>query len=254
MADSHNQDRFRLPTYLDPTRPIRLVGRAVGAAFAKQGHPPGTLVQPYRAPDEHATLRLISYANEELVERDLDGLSDLGDPEGVVWINLDGVHDVDLVRQVSEHFGLHPLLMEDLVTVGRRPKYEEYDPYLFVVLQMLTVKPGTFQVVEEQVSFVLGNGVLLTFQERQGDVFELVRERLRLHSGRIRTRGADYLCYALMDTLIDGYFGVLDALGRATEGLDADLEGTPGPETIRRIHEVKRETLILRRSVWPPTP
>lgn len=251
MPDAPSGAGSLLSTYLHRANPARLLGRVVGPMFAKRGKPPGTLILPEVPPTERSTLTVLTFDADHVLEVQVGSLDEIPPSVGVLWINLDGTHDVEMVRGLGEKFGLHPLLVEDVATVGQRPKFEEFDPYVFIVLHMLAVVGDDFQVDEEQVTFVLGDRLLLTFQERPGDVFEPVRERIRQGSGRLRSRGADYLCYALMDATVDSYFGVLERLGHATEAVDADLTADPGPETIRAIHDLKRETLILRRSVWP---
>jgi magnesium transporter len=194
----------------------------------------------------------MSYSEDRLEEGEVESLEAVvASSLSVRWLNLDGLHDVSILREIGERFDLHRLLLEDVISVGQRPKFEEYDGRLFVVLHMLSVDDVEAQIREEQVSMVLSGGKLLTFQERTGDVFEPVRRRLREASGRIRARGADYLMYALIDAVVDGYFGVLERLGNAAERLDGEIADDPNPDTARRLHALKREALVARRSIWP---
>jgi magnesium transporter len=194
----------------------------------------------------------MSYSEDRLEEGEVESLEAVvASSLSVRWLNLDGLHDVSILREIGERFDLHRLLLEDVISVGQRPKFEEYDGRLFVVLHMLSVDDVEAQIREEQVSMVLSGGTLLTFQERTGDVFEPVRRRLREASGRIRARGADYLMYALIDAVVDGYFGVLERLGNAAERLDGEIADDPNPDTARRLHALKREALVARRSIWP---
>jgi magnesium transporter len=194
----------------------------------------------------------MSYSEDRLEEGEVESLEAVvASSLSVRWLNLDGLHDVSILREIGERFDLHRLLLEDVISVGQRPKFEEYDGRLFVVLHMLSVDDVEAQIREEQVSMVLSGGTLLTFQERTGDVFEPVRRRLREASGRIRARGADYLMYALIDAVVDGYFGVLERLGNAAERLDGEIADDPTPDTARRLHALKREALVARRSIWP---
>jgi len=173
------------------------------------------------------------------------------DSPTVSWVNMDGLHDVDMIRDLGERFGWHPLMLEDIVSVGQRPKMEAYDGYVYLVLPMLSWHDAHDQVVEEQLSLILGKGYVFTFQERVGDVFESVRERLRSGRGRIRSRGADYLTYALMDAVVDHYFTVLERVGDVTEGLEAELLDDPKQSTMHDLHSLKRELISVRRAVWP---
>jgi magnesium transporter len=171
--------------------------------------------------------------------------------EGVLWINVDGLHDIDRVRALGQHFGVHPLVLEDIVQVGQRPKQELYDGFLYLVLSMLRWHEETSEVLEEQVSLLLGPGWVLTFQERRGDVFDPVRERLKSGSGTIRSRGADYLFYALVDVIVDRYYDVLDRLGGQAERLELSVLNDPDDPTIRALYHLRRELLVLRRAVVP---
>ncbi|MFC1791330.1 magnesium/cobalt transporter CorA, partial [Gemmatimonadota bacterium] len=144
-----------------------------------------------------------------------------------------------------------PLVLEDLVNTGQRPKIEEYDEYIFVVLRMLTLRADGLGVKSEQVGIILGDGYVLSFQERAGDVWEAVRERIRGASGRIRSRGADYLAYALIDAVVDHYFQILEAFAEQVEKLEEEVLGVPSRETMHRIHDLRQEMFVVRRAVWP---
>jgi len=174
------------------------------------------------------------------IEAHLDGRS-------TVWINVDGHGDADLLRRLGERFDLHRLVMEDVVNIDQRAKVEAYEDHLFIVMRM--IRSGAAE--SEQISMVLTPQVLITFQEREGDCFDPVRERIRHGRGRIRTAGTDYLAYALIDAVIDAYFPVLESFGDRLEALEADIFKNPEPETMHEIHRIKRELLGLRRAVWP---
>lgn len=167
------------------------------------------------------------------------------------WINVDGVHDVDTIHRIGEGFGLHPLVIEDIVHTGQRPKAEDYGSHLFVVLRMLRWNAGLEEIDEEQVSFVLGPSWVLTFQERAGDVFNPVRERLLSDRGRVRKLGCDYLAYTLIDAVVDHYFSILETLGERIETLGEDMTENPKRQDLDSIRHMKRELLFMRKSVWP---
>ncbi|MEJ2666493.1 MAG: magnesium/cobalt transporter CorA, partial [Deinococcales bacterium] len=175
---------------------------------------------------------------------------------GVRWLNVNGVHRAELVERIGTALELHPLTMEDIVSLGQRPKVEDYDRYLYITLRMLVYgshdgSPSVQSLVNEQLSLVLLSGIVLTFQERPGDGFEPVRERLRQGKGRIRRLGADYLAYALMDVIIDSYFTVLEDYGDAIEELEAAILEDPNTDVLQRVNHLKRETLLVRKAVWP---
>lgn len=169
----------------------------------------------------------------------------------VSWIDVEGLHEVEIVRQVGDCQGLHPLVLEDILNTNQRPKVEDYGDYLYIVLKMLHNGDGT-GIVAEQVSLVLGSNFVISFQEgMKGDVFNPIRERLRSGKGKIREMGADYLAYALMDAVVDNYFVVLERVGERIEELEDAVMADPRPETVREIHQLKREVILLRKAVWP---
>jgi magnesium transporter len=233
---------------------IRVMGRLVRRAVKKPGTAPGTLVHSGEQMVERPVITYMDYDAEELHEAqvsDVAGCVPMKDSPTVSWIDVDGLHDVELVRRLGEEFGWHPLMLEDIVSVGQRPKLEEYDGALYIVIQMLRWNTTTQQADQEQLSLVLGDRYVFTFQERVGDVFDSVRERLRTSRGRIRARGPDYLTYALIDAVVDNYFVVLEGIGQLTEGLEEEVIVDPRERTIQRLHALKRELLSIRRAVWP---
>ena len=237
-----------------PLRTARVMGRLVHRVHKKPGSAPGILVHTGPLRVEKVRLRLFEYDAERLQERELERVQDAfstRDNPPVGWINIDGLHDPEILAAIRDHFGLHLLVMEDVVSLGQRSKMEEHEGSIFLVLPMLFFNEETKAVDTEQLSLVLGPNWVLTFQERVGDVFEGVRERLRASPGRIRQRGADYLAYALMDAVVDHYFGVLEKLGDMAENLDDEVMDNPSPEVLHRVNHLKRELLMMRKSVWP---
>ena len=195
-------------------------------------------------------IHLIGYGKDGVEERAIADLDDLRNTLGtwpVEWINVDGLADVELIRAIGELFGLHHLALEDVVNVHQRPKVEEYDDHAFIVTRMSRTDTPS----GEQISMFLGTGFVLTFQERPGDCFDPVRERIRRHRGLIRERGADYLTYALLDAVIDSYFPVLEAYGDRIEALESAITTSADAYKVAEIHALKRELLNLRRLIWP---
>ncbi len=213
------------------------------------GSVPGSVVADPDAP--HPVVRVMAYGPDDFVEREVEDLSQIGELREkwpVTWVNVDGLGDAELIRAVGEAFDIHPLALEDVVNVTQRPKVEEYDNFEFIVARMASV----VKVLEtEQVSIFLGKGFVVTFQERVGDCFDPVRERIRTGRGRVRGAGADYLAYALLDAVVDNYFPVLEQYGERLEALEERILVRSDTATVAEIHDVKRELIRLRRAVWP---
>jgi len=221
---------------------------------ASIGKPPGTAVFIGTQKIDFSRIRIIDYDPAGFQELELEDIKEgisFKETETVTWINIDGVHDTELIKKVGDIFGLHPLVIEDIVNTGQRPKMEEYDDYLFFVLKMLRYDRDKEMVIGEQLSMVLGSTFLLTFQEQPGDVFEPVRERIRKHKGRIRGTGIDYLAYALLDTIVDNYIQVIERLGEQIEDIEEEILDAPSPALLQRINLYKREMNYLRKTVRP---
>ncbi|HEX6532498.1 MAG TPA: magnesium/cobalt transporter CorA, partial [Nitrospira sp.] len=186
---------------------------------------------------------------EELQPERVDQLSPPAE-ESVVWINVGGVHDVQVLETLGKQFSLHPLLLEDVANTDQRPKLDDYEEYLFLVIKMLSLTERK-EIAVEQVSLVLGRNYVLSFQENGTDVFQPVRERLRGGKGRLRQADSDYLLYALVDAIVDQYFAVLELMGERLEAVQQAVVDDPKPETLNDIHALKRQLLFLRRAVWP---
>ncbi len=213
------------------------------------GTTPGQVVSPPSA--IQSTVRVIAYGPTEIVEikdADLDEIRECRGKYPVVWIDLTGLGDTNLVIGVGKIFGLHRLALEDVVNVHQRPKVEEYSDHLFLIARMLHSEE---RIDTEQVALFLGEGYLITFQERSGDCFGPVRDRIRQAKGRIRGAGPDYLCYALIDAIIDVYFPALERYGETLEELEDKVIEQPDARHVGELHDLKRDLLMLRRSVWP---
>lgn len=221
----------------------------------KAGLPPGTLVHIGEERTGEPKVTLIDYDESHLLEKDLpsfEGLSAFMDRPSVTWVNVDGIQQVEILERIGNEFGLHPLVMEDILNTDQRPKVEEYDGYVYIVLKMLFCEEGCEDIYTEQVSLVLGRNFVLSFQEGiRGDVFEQVRGRIRNERGKARRMGADYLVYCLLDAVVDHYFHALERLGDQVEEIEDELVERPTIETLHDIHYMKRELLFLRKAVWP---
>ncbi|HMK49962.1 MAG TPA: magnesium/cobalt transporter CorA [Thermodesulfovibrionales bacterium] len=222
---------------------------------AKVGLPPGTLVHIGEKRGEKVRIGLIKYSDTGIQEREVDRLDEslmTTEETAVTWINIDGLHQTEIIEKAGEIFHLHPLTLEDIVNTGQSPKIEDYGHYLFIVLKMLYYDESRNEIEVEQVSLCLGSGFLLTFQEEKcRDVFTPVRERIRNGKGRIRKMGPDYLAYSLIDSIVDSYFLILEKLGEKIETLEEDVVTRPSESVLHDVHELKREMIFLRRSIWP---
>lgn len=221
--------------------------------YDEQGSIPGTLRLPKDAsPTE---IILIDYNEAERTRLPLEKPEDCIpylDTESVSWMDVLGLGSEDILRRLGKVFKLHPLVLEDIVNVPQRPKVEDYENQLLIISQMVLLKENTTGFWNEQVSFVLGKHYLLTVQEEPTrDCFQSVRDRIRSGKGIIRKQGADYLTYTLIDSIIDGFFPVLEAYGERIEELEDEVVTNPTRRTIEKIYQIRRELLALRRAIWP---
>lgn len=218
------------------------------------GLPPGTVL--YVGDEKAAPVRItvIDYDQDGFREKQLCTLEEcfgFKETPTISWINIDGVHQVELIEKLGRQFGFHHLVLEDIVNTGQRPKFEDLDKYLFFVLKMLTYNTEKEIVQAEQISLILGRGFVISFQERIGDVFEPVRDRIRNDKGHVRKMSSDYLAYALIDAIVDNYFLILDKLSDKIESVEEQLVTEPAEKTVHQIHALKRNFILLRKSVWP---
>lgn len=228
--------------------------RFINRISKKSGLPPGSLVHVGEKKIEKTRIRVIDYNEAGIEEREpaaTDECLPYKDTPTVTWVNIDGLHEVDLIQKLGDGFGLHPLVLEDIVNTGQRPKMEDFEDYLFLIVKMLTYDEEEGVVKAEQFSLVLGPRYVISFQEKVGDVFEPIRERLRTGKGRIRKMGPDYLLYALIDAIVDNYFAVLERIAEGIESLEDRIMIDPTTDLLQTIHNLKRELIFLRKSVWP---
>lgn len=221
---------------------------------AKKGLPPGSLVHVGSRKPQPTKVTVINYDAKKIDESEIADISNIGKYKGtdkVSWINIAGLRDIDVIEKIGEGFGLHPLLLEDIVDTTQRPKVEEYDDCLFIIIRLIDYYEKTQNLETEQVSLVIGKGFILTFQEDGEDVFDPVRDLLRKGKGKIRSEGPDFLLYRLLDVLVDSYFDVLEKVGGAIEGLEEELLKQPTPTILNHIHLLRRDMIFTRKAVWP---
>ena len=223
-------------------------------ASNRVGLPPGTLIHIGEEKVERAKVTIIDYDEDQFQEKEAKAVEEcfpFRDKPTVTWINIDGIHQVEVMEKIGTLFGIHPLILEDIMNTGQRPKMEDFEDYIFVVVKMIYYDDKDNEIRTEQLSVILGSNFVISFQEKEGDVFDPVRERIRNGKGRIRKMKPDYLAYALVDTIVDHYFVVLEKLGENIEDMEEELVTNPTPETLQTIHTLKRELIFLRKSVWP---
>jgi len=218
------------------------------------GLTPGTLVHVGEKKIEKVRIRIIDYDETQLEEEEVKTVEEcfpFKDKPTITWINIDGLHDLEVIEKIGKQFGLHPLVLEDIVNTGQRPKLEDLGSHIFVVLKMLYYDKEKNELEAEQVSLIFGENFVISFQERVGDIFEPLRERIRKSKGRVRKAGADYLAYALIDSIVDNYFVILEQLGETIEDTEQELATDPDVATLQTIRAFKKEMIFLRKSVWP---
>lgn len=226
-----------------------------GRRGSQIGLAPGSLVHVGEKKVDKVVIRVLAYNSEELVERKLEKIEDCLEfkdhPNLNFWINVDGLDRVDIIEKLGSYFNIHPLTLEDVLNTRQRPKTEDYDSYIYSVLKMILLDTKTKEITIDQVSIIIGPNYVLSFQEREGDVFDMVRERFKNPASRLRKSGVDYLAYGLIDAVIDNYFVILEHFGDKIEYLEEGLVLHPRPETLKAIQKYKRDMITLRKSIWP---
>jgi magnesium transporter len=214
--------------------------------------PPGTVEADVSLQAQSVVITVLQF-NESFIEEkvfyNLSDFKDISSTSYVTWINVDGIHDASVIEKIGSLYEIHPLTLEDIANTDQRPKFEDYENYVVVMMKMLYYDS---ELHNEQLSVVLKNNVVITFQENHGgDAFYPIRKRLKEAKGRVRKYGADYLCYALIDAVVDSYFNILEVIGDKIELMDEQLIAEPTPDTLQVLHSMKREMIFLRKSVWP---
>ncbi len=229
------------------SRLIKRISRTAGLI-------PGTLVHVGEKKAERIKITIIDYDEKEFQEKEIKTIEEcfpFRDTSTVTWINIDGIHDLEIIEKIGSHFGVHSLILEDIVNTSQRPKLEDFEDYIFIVLKMLYFDEEKREINAEQVSLIIGSNFVISLQEKEGDVFNPIRERIRNDKGRIRKTEADYLAYSLLDAIVDNYFSILEKSGEKIESMEEELVLNPTPQTMRIIHQLKRDIIFLRKSVWP---
>ena len=219
----------------------------------KAGLPPGTPVHLGETKSATTRLMLLHYDEREAVEKEIEVVEEcqiFRDRPGVTWINVSGMHDVNRLERLGNTLGLHPLVIEDILSTDQRPKTEDYSEYLYIVIKALGNGGGP-EITADQISLILGRNFVISFLESESGIFNAVRDRLLKNPARYIRLGADYLAYALMDTVVDNYFVIFEKFGDQIETLQQVLITQPDPDNLRELNTLKREMLYLRKSLWP---
>jgi magnesium transporter len=220
----------------------------------KIGLAPGSMVHVGEKKLERVIITLIDYDQQNFQKHELEKIEEVlpyKDTTSVTWINFYGLHETDILERVGDYFNIHPLVLEDILNTDQRPKVEIFDNYLFFVLKMISFDDKNNELNIEQLSLVMGENFVLTFQERVGDYFNSLRDRIKNNKGRIRKSGVDFLTYSLIDIVVDNYFLVLEQIGEIIEDLEENVLTFPQPSIVNKIQSLKRELIFLRKSVWP---
>ncbi|MFC1514774.1 magnesium/cobalt transporter CorA [Candidatus Omnitrophota bacterium] len=218
------------------------------------GLTPGTLVHVGEKKQDRTKITIIDYDEHQVSEKQAPTIEEcfpFKKTPTVTWINIDGLSEIGIIEKLGKQFDLHPLVLEDILNTGQRPKYDDYEDSIFIVIKMLQFPQAEQHITAEQVSLIFGSNFVISFQEKEGDVFDHVRERIRKAKGRIRRMGPDYLAYALLDAVVDSHYLILEKIGDTIEGIEEELVTNPNPQTLQTIHSLKKETIFLRKSVWP---
>ena len=224
------------------------------SASGKAGLPAGELVHVGEVHHAESSITLLDYDKDDLRVHHIKSVRELLPYKAsntVSWVIIEGLADIALFRELGEVFDIHPLVLEDIVNTHQRPKMDEYEDYLYMVLKRLEVSDVEFEVDYEQVSLLLFDNMLFTFKEKRDDLFVPVMTRLRAEKGRLRTQSTDYLAYVVLDTIVDGYFALQDSLDTFTDNIEEQLFEQPGPELLTRIQQAKRELIFVRKSLSP---
>lgn len=220
---------------------------------AKAGLPPGTLVLIGNQRDEPVTIELIDYSEDTANEAEIANVSDLKEcleTSTVSWVNINGIHNTDAIEAIGKVYGIHNLVLEDILNTDHRPKVEPFEDYVFFTMKMMWYDQDD-ELEKEQISIVFGKPYVLCFQERKGDIFDPIRERIRTDSGIIRKKGTDYLVYRLIDSVVDNYFIIIERIEERVEDLEEKITMDTDEDHMRTIQQMKREIITLKRALLP---
>lgn len=230
------------------------MSESLRSASRKAGLPPGSLVHVGEVRETETRISIVDYNKDTLEEQTVESIAQIlqyREKDTVTWVNIEGLGNVELIGAIGEAFNIHPLVLEDILNTHQRPKLEEYDDYSYCVLKGISLAENGFSVDYEQISILILNDFVFTFKEKQDELFEPVRRRLRSSKGHFRSQGADYLAYVILDTIIDSYFTLQDSIDDIIDSIEEELLTDPTKETMATIQRLKHELIIIRRSISP---
>ena len=230
------------------------MSESLSSASKKAGLPPGSLVHVGEVMETEVRITIVDYNKDVIEEQTVESVEQIlqcREKDTVTWVNIEGLGNIELVGAIGEAFNIHPLVLEDILNTHQRPKLEEYDDYLYCVLKGISLAENGFSVEYEQISMLILNDFVFTFKEKRDELFEPVRRRLRSSKGHFRSQGADYLAYVILDTIVDSYFTLQDSLDDIVDSVEEELLTEPTPKTLGTIQSVKRELIIIRRTISP---
>lgn len=220
----------------------------------KAGLPPGTPVLT-EEDTEQSRITILDYDTSTFTEFEAKGaeecLAHMKKKKTVTWVNIDGLKNTSMLQKLCEEFNIHPLVLEDILATDQRPKVENYDDYLYIVSRMLDYTGKKTRISSEQISIILTPTFVISIQEKKGDIFDSIRNQIRNNKGKLRKNGPDFLAYSMLDRIVDHYFIILEQLGERIEFMEEELVRSPTPKTLHLIHRMKRDMVMLRKSVWP---
>ena len=229
------------------SRFYRKVTKTVGVS-------PGTFAPVSEAAAVDVRMELWDYDRERFEEKELKRIEEafpFKEKPTVTWLIIEGLHNLNVLQKLGEAFNIHPLVLEDIQNTSQRPKLEDYGHYIYIVMKMLRYDSASRTIHSEQVSIIQGTNYVILLKEKTGDVFKVIRERIRTAQSRLRQNDTDYLAYRLIDTIVDNYFVVLEQMGEDIEALEDELMESPDDSIGREIYRLKRELLYIRKSIWP---
>ena len=230
------------------------MARMIKKLSKAKGLPPGSIVHIGAQSSEKTEITLFDYDSKKCIEKTLENVEDcfpFKDSSAVTWININGIHNTDSIVKIDQKFGIHPLVLEDIVNTGQRPKIEDYGDYMFIILKILTLDEKSDHINSEQISLIVGSNYCLSFQEKKGHFFDSIRERIRHDKGVIRKMKSDYLAFCLIDMIIDHYFEVIEELGEKIENTETQITESTQKTDSSKIHHYKKEMIFLRKQIWP---
>jgi magnesium transporter len=227
---------------------------SLSSAAEKSGLPPGSLVHVGEVHEHEHKITAVNYNKSTLKKHTVKSIEELliyRTTDTITWVIVDGLKNVSIIDAIGQHFGIHGLVLEDILNTHQRPKFEEFEDYLFIVLKAISLRNGEFNVEYEQISLLVLNNFVFTFMEKPDVLFDPILNRLNNDKSQLRQLGTDYLAYMIMDTVVDEYFALQDTFDELIESVEDDLLTDPSTHTLRRIQKFKRELIFLRRSISP---